>query len=358
MPRKSSIWFREQTGWYMTTYRGKQKKLSRDRKEAEREYHALLAQEEPPEEKGGPRPTFRKLADLFLQEGAKTKGAETVKVQAVYLQSFCDHVGKKKAADLKVYHVTEWLSAHDKPGKVRGPRKRKVPKSDAEPVRYQAWGESTRTTARSVVRACLAWAVGQGYIAANPLAALKRGAYDRRERILSAEEKLKIREWLPEGVREFVFALEQTGARPFSELATVTADMVDWDARTVTFVKHKNAKRGKKRVVYLTDGLLATLKQLALKHPSGPLFRTRTGRAWSKGTVLKWVRKAEAALGVPRLNPYAWRHTFITESLAKGITADIVAELVGNSPATIHKYYSHLDQKRDVLHEAARRAVG
>ena len=36
MPRKSSIWFREQTGWYMTTYRGKQVKLSRDAKEAER----------------------------------------------------------------------------------------------------------------------------------------------------------------------------------------------------------------------------------------------------------------------------------------------------------------------------------
>lgn len=43
MPRKPSIWFREQTGWYMTTHRGEQVKLSRDKKEAEKAFHSLLA---------------------------------------------------------------------------------------------------------------------------------------------------------------------------------------------------------------------------------------------------------------------------------------------------------------------------
>lgn len=358
MARKPSIWFREQTGWYMTTYRGEQVKLSQDKKEAERAFHTLLSQEEPPEETGGLRPSFRKLADLFLQEAERTKAAETVKVQTVYLQSFCDFVGRRKASDIKVHHVSEWLNAHNQPGKVRGPRKRKGKPDGGEPTRFQAWGESTRTTARSILRACLNWAVMQGYLAANPLAKLKRGDYARRERILTADERQRVREWLPEGVREFVYALEQTGARPFSELATLTAEMIDWQTGTVTVAKHKNAKKGKKRVIYLTDGLQAVLRELAQKHPTGPLFRTRSGRPWDKGGVSKWMRKAEAALGIPRLNPYAWRHTLITESLAKGMSADIVAELVGNSPATIHKYYSHLDQKGDALRAAARQAAG
>ena len=152
--------------------------------------------------------------------------------------------------------------------------------------------------------------------------------------------------------------MEQTGARPFSELATVTAGMVDFAAGTITFAKHKNAKKGKRRVVYLTAGLKAVLERLAAEHPEGPLFRTREGNPWTKGSVSKWMRKAEKALGLARLNPYAWRHTLITESLAKGLSADIVAELVGNSPATIHKYYSHLDQKADALRAAAQLAAG
>ncbi|QEL14730.1 tyrosine-type recombinase/integrase [Limnoglobus roseus] len=359
MARKPSIWFREQTGWYMTTYRGEQIKLSTDKKEAEKAFHTLLASEEPQEETGGLRPSFHKLADLFLQEAARTKEPETVKVQTVYLQSFCDFIGKRKATDIKVHHVTEWLISHNKPGKARGPRKRKAkPEGSPEPVRFQSWGESTRTTARSILRACLNWAFTEGYIASNPLAKLKRGSYARRERILTADERKKVREWLPEGVREFIIALEKTGARPFSELAKVTAEMIDWPSGTITFLKHKTAKKGKKRVVYLTEELQAVLRKLAESHPTGPIFRTRTGIAWGKGTVSKWMRKVEKALGIPRLNPYAWRHTYITDSLAKGMSADIVAELVGNSPATISKYYSHLDQKGDTLREAAKRAAG
>lgn len=357
MARKPSLWFREQTGWYMTTLRGKQVKLSQDKKEAERAFHALLSQEETPEEVGSFRPTFRKLADLFLQEAARTKATGTVKVQTVYLQSFCDFIGRRKAPDIKVHHVTEWLNAHNGPGSVRGPRKRKQA-AGPEATRFQSWGESTRTTARSILRACLNWSVEQGYLAVNPLAKLKRGDYARRERILTAEERKRVREWLPEGVGEFIYALEQTGARPFSEIATITASMIDWQTGTISFVKHKNAKRGKRRVIYMTDGLKELLRRLADQYPDGPLFRTRTGRAWDKGTVSKWMRKAENALGLARMSPYAWRHTLITESLAKGLSADIVAELVGNSPSTIHKYYSHLDQKGDAMRQAAQLAAG
>jgi integrase len=133
--------------------------------------------------------------------------------------------------------------------------------------------------------------------------------------------------------------------------------MINFASGTVTFRKHKNAKKGKRRVIYLTDKVRLLLRKLALRHPTGPLFRTRTGRHWTTQVLSKWMRKVEEALQIPRLTPYAWRHTMITDCLAKGMSADIVAELVGNSPATIAKYYSHLDQRQDVLRAAALRAV-
>jgi integrase len=333
MARKPQVWFRKQTGWYMTTLNGQQVKLSREKKEAERAFHQLLFTEPEPEETGGLRPSVRKLADLFLDQSLRENNAGTWAVQRFYLQSFCDHIGKKRALDIKVHHATEWIAKHPE------------------------WSTSTCTTARKIIRACLNWSVDQGFVPSNPLQKLKRGDFTRRDRVLTPRERKRILKWLKGDIRDFVYVLEQTGARPFSEIASVTADMVDFGAGTVTFRMHKNAKKGKRRVIYLTDKVLQLLKKLAQKYPTGPLFRTRTGRPWTAGVALKWMRRLEDALQIPRLSPYAWRHTMITDCLAKGISGDIVAELVGNSPATIAKYYSHLDQRRDVLRAAARRAV-
>lgn len=59
----------------------------------------------------------------------------------------------------------------------------------------------------------------------------------------------------------------------------------------------------------------------------------------------------------PTINQYAYRHSYITEALERGLTASAVAESVGSSAKTIEKYYDHLDQKKTALKEAALRAV-
>jgi site-specific recombinase XerD len=99
------------------------------------------------------------------------------------------------------------------------------------------------------------------------------------------------------------------------------------------------------------------LRELAEKRPEGPLFVTAEVTPWSSKAASQAMRRLEKKSGVKRLNVYAWRHTFITDCLAKGMPSDVVAELVGNSPRTIVKYYSHLEQRKDALREAARRAV-
>src|SRR5688572_11762696 len=102
MARKPTVWFRKQTGWYMTTIRGEKLKLSPDKDEAERAFHALMARE--PEEKKDTAvfPTFRKVADLFLADSLAHKKPNTYRMHLYYLQSFCDHVGRKRVNDLRV----------------------------------------------------------------------------------------------------------------------------------------------------------------------------------------------------------------------------------------------------------------
>jgi hypothetical protein len=45
--RKPTVWFRKQTGYYYTTLNGKKVRLANGKKDAERAFHALMAQSDP-----------------------------------------------------------------------------------------------------------------------------------------------------------------------------------------------------------------------------------------------------------------------------------------------------------------------
>src|SRR5262249_27161225 len=158
---------------------------------------------------------------------------------------------------------------------------------------------------------------------------------------------------------DLVMALELTGARPFSEVCRVTAADVDLERATWTLSKWKNSRKqkGRKRVIYLTPPLVALTRRLIEKYPEGPLFRGQRGKPFLRQSVTWRFRGLREKLGIDGLSAYTFRHSYITECLAKGMSASIVAELVGSSVNTINKYYDHLDQKGDVLREAALKAV-
>ena len=158
--------------------------------------------------------------------------------------------------------------------------------------------------------------------------------------------------------RNFLTFLELTGCRPYSEAARVTADLVDWAAGTITFAGHKNERHGKARVVYLTPVLTALLRDWCQDTPAGPLFRTKNGVAFNNRNVTTRVRRLERALGIPRFCLYSFRHAYFTEALENGVPAALLAEIGGNSPRTLEKYYSHLDQRKDALRAAAVQALG
>jgi integrase len=333
MARKAKVWFRKQTGWYMTTIDGEQVKLSKDKKEAETAFHELLAGQTR-EDGEGPRPSLKVIAGQYLDEAKATKEPATYELQRHYLTSFCEHVGNKKVPDLRVHHVTAWLKANPQ------------------------WGDSTQGLAVSLVTACMNWAAGEQRVAKNPLKGVRRKKTKRRERIIPPEHLRLILTQGPQRVAGFLTVLSQTGMRPFSELAKLTAAMIDWQSGTVTFEKHKNAKKGKRRVVFFTPETLELLRKQAEKHPEGLLFRTRWGTPWNRTSCRSELVRACDELGLPRYSTYDLRRSYITQGLANGLTANVMAQLCGNTPEVINRYYDSLHLKQDTLREAARRVNG
>ncbi len=183
MARPPSVWHREQDGHFYTTIRGQKVKLSPDKKEATRLFHELLAKNEEP---AGSQvsPPLKRIAELFLEESQRTKKPNTYRMARMFLQSFCDHVGRKRVADLKVHHVTSWVGAHQ-------------------------WNESTGCSARSTVLACLNWAVTQGHVDSHPLAKLKRGSHKRRERYLTSLRGQQMKDLLLQWARAGVEQMER-----------------------------------------------------------------------------------------------------------------------------------------------------
>jgi hypothetical protein len=150
---------------------------------------------------------------------------------------------------------------------------------------------------------------------------------EERERVLAAVRN--------ETFKLFLRFLEQTGARPYSEAAPITAEMIDWDGECIPLKKHKNARKGKKRVIYLTDEAQAILRELVEMRPTGPLFRTRYDHAYNRSNIIKAFRRLEETLGIERFNPYSYRHTFITDALERGLSGSGEARPASSSRTTV-----------------------
>lgn len=335
MGRRASVWYREQDGWYYTTYRGEQKKLSQDKAEAERIFHELHAQQ--PEPENVHRYSIGKIADMFLDHSQKHHDPDTYKHYKCMLNRFCAHVGKgKKVADLKPFHVTSYCDA------------------------YRHWSESTRAAAIAVLLACLNWAVNEGYLQSHPLTRVKRGRYERRERILTEKERDALFKAVTDPTfKHFLRFLELTGCRPFSEAAQIEAWHVDINNRIVTLPNHKNRKKtGKPRRIYLCPEAKPIIAALVMLYPTGKLFRnSHTGLPWTKQTVQRRFYRLCKKAKLKGVSAYVLRHQYITKALEKGEPVEVVAELVGNSPSTIHKHYCHIGQMEERLQQAARIAT-
>ena len=225
---------------------------------------------------------------------------------------------------------------------------------------HATW-KGCRPDAIAAVKRAFSWATAEGLLDKNPVQGIKKPPTEKRDRILTREEREEILAAIKdEPFREFVSAMQETGCRP-SEISRVTAADVNLDSGFWVLKKHKTAaKTGKPRVVYLTPAMVELSRKLIAKHPEGPLFRgPRGGRPFTRNSIrCRFRRLREKLPHLAGVVAYSYRHTFATEALANGVGIAQVAELMGHTRTEMVSFvYGHLAERLSHMQAAAKKAV-
>jgi integrase len=276
------------------------------------------------------------VCDLFLDYSLTNNSPSSYRTHRHFLQAFCTGYGRFNVSDLKPFHINRWVD-----GK-------------------KSWKGAKRHAIVSVKRV-FSWAEQQGLIATNPIRSVKPPRMNRRERVLSADErKLILGSTKDQAFRDFLTAMLDTGCRP-SEVAAVTAADVNPELGVWILKEHKTAKKtGKPRIIYLSPAMLDLSKKQIEKYPKGPLFPNTRGKPFSRNSWrcrFKRLRKRHPCLA--GVVCYSLRHTYATDALVNGVGIAQVATLLGHTDTKmVASTYSHIAANVAHMREAAARATG
>jgi integrase len=240
----------------------------------------------------------------YLQHLEGARKPATVKIRKRDFAAFGARYGELAVADLKPSHLDEFLAT------VRGKR----PRDPGKPGRNQwSWGPGAVRIFLSSIGAALNWAAKRKLIPENPVRGYEMPGPRSRSReclITPAQhEELCLRS--SRNLRDVLVCLEGTGARP-GELIHATAQ--DWNEAEGALVHYPDStrqagefahktSRDKERVILFTGKALETMRRLVRQHPTGPLFRTRSGNAWTNTTLWGQVAEIRDAVGNPHITP-------------------------------------------------------
>jgi integrase len=375
--------------WYVQLD-GKQINLGPDRDEAFRRYHELMARPKPAVRRCGSGDLVAVLCDAFLDWVQKHRSPATFKWYQDRLQQFVLHHPELRIAELKPFHVQEWVDTHP---------------------------EHAAATKRNNIRAvkrCLAWALQLGYVDANPIAHLQAPSAGRREMVVEPEKFTMLLSFVgDEAFRDLLIVTYETGCRP-QESTRVEARHVDLARSRWVFSTTESKTKSMPRVVYLSEAAAAITAKLMVKRPNGRLFLNSGGRPWKKDALSCAFDRLQVRMGkaqmklrgvavderqvttyaatlskhksekgfirpksraellcearrkltqrksrefAPRYSLYALRHSWATNALLRGVDSLTVAILMGHrDPSTLARVYQHLSHRPDHLLAEARRA--
>lgn len=301
--------------------------------------------------------TYSAIWDAYIKHKATRLEPKTITLRKVVLLPFLEVFGDKLPEQVPLYKIEEWVHSKRQPRMIG---RRKTPVS---------WGDGTVRTFWVGLRTMIRWAIRNKMVAEDPTIGVEIPAEDTRadcviepdehRRILASEKS--------EAWRDFWTVLEATGARP-GEIAAITAADFDpkysaivYKAKPRTGYKHKNARHGKTRIIYLTGEALEVVKRRMVNHPVGPIFGAsplhrnipRPGeklKPWNAQRVTDHASKVRQRTGI-KFMAYAYRHTFATRWLLANRSVEKLAVLIGSSPKVIHQHYSHLLGRQKELRE-------
>lgn len=388
MPRQPKPWFRKSRKSWFVTIGGVQHNLGTNKKEAQQLFHQLMRQ--PQRHKVSPE-SIAAIADAFLDWTFRNRAEATFEWYRERLQSFLQNHPDLTVAQIKPYHVERWSAA----GKNRS--------------------VNTRRNLMRAVKRCFKWALTQGYLEHNPIAALEIPSATAKEVYVSLEEfKVLLANISNREFADLCSISYEVGCRP-QESLRVEARHLDLDHCRWVFPKSESKGKHAPRIVYLTENAAAMSDKLAQLRPEGPIFRNSSGNPWTKDAVGcqfsrlqirigkqrflqsgeriaeediekfarslrptktvkgKLVDKSERELLqeakrkllvrkacelAPRYSLYCLRHSWATNALKK-VDPLTVAILMGHKdPSMLAKTYQHLSHNPEHLLNQARRAAG
>ncbi len=290
-------------------------------------------------------------------------------IASQWINDFCGYCGALPATELKKKHVRDWVAKH------------------------KGWkSDNTKRRAMAIVIAAFNHAVKEEELLdTNPISGLKKPAGFARVTYFKEEEIREVIDYCNRApkkkavslspIGEFFTALILTGARPFSELAKVTADHVQETEKGMVIklkagtdddgnYRHKASKKtGKDRNIYLFPDVEQVVRTLMLRFPKGSgitIFRTPRHKAWKRCNGVQSFCTIKRQLGWDKdaekkhLSLYTCRHTFAKRILSgywtgEPATIETLAGLMGNTPKVCWDHYA---QWCDEYNEPLWAAVG
>jgi len=249
-------YFRKQTkSWYFSTG-GKQYPLGKDREEAFRKFHEMMAEKEVLPTSVA---TLYELSQVYLDWCQTNRSKSTYDRYLHYLKSFIAHVGRSlKVATLKPHHLTKWAQS---PG---------------------TWNSTSQNDAMGIVQRMLNWAVEQGYIQRSPLPRLAKPKRQRREAFYTDEQWTQICEHVHDDFIDLLDFPWDTGCRP-KEARALEARHVHLE-HDLCLYTHKEAKGEEVERMNGTAGEFAEISAAAnLAGMAAFVFVMRAGEKSNRG---------------------------------------------------------------------------
>lgn len=366
MPRKArkrgpkgTPWYRSFTDtWYMPKVDGSKAKpildadgypvKGRENKEkAFALWHETVERDRAPT-KGLDNP-LSLIFEEFLDYTHRHREKDTYDEYRRTLQSFKDKWPNVTVNDLSVRHVEAWFDDHP------------------------TWSDTTKHIYVTTVLAALNWAAKPTVklIPFNPLRGMERPRKRSRggSAKVSDEAHKALFARVPWDFQQILLVLRHTGTRP-GNICRVTAKNFNAEAGVWVFDEHNTdagssvhksyKKTGRALIVPLTPTVVTLCNELVKKYPEGRLFRTRRGRPWRPGYIIKrfilWRQKlVEEGVEMPdTIFAYCYRHQLGTYLLEQGESDTLVAAVLGHKGTKVlHEHYSGVTARnkpvRDVL---------
>lgn len=212
-----------------------------------------------------------------------------------------------------------------------------------------------------VWRRCLAAAVEDGLIARNPASRLTLPKVTRRQpaRYLTPDEVAQL--WPAIRGRRFEggFAIMLGCGLRIGEVLGLAWESIDfehhriWVQRQYTNGHWRDLPKGHNpHWVPMPEDVELALRRHRLRQPPGSVlvmqsphrgYRKKSGDPlpWSAQVIRAELREIIDELEIDDFTPHASRHGLATHLMSKGVSAAVIAERLGNTPAVVLNTYSH-----------------